>query len=205
MANQKLNCCKKSGGGLAKGLLCGLIPHSGCLIFILLSIFGVTAFSGFFASFVSSRFFFHLLIALSFVMATVSAALYLKKNGILSFAGARMKCGYLFVLYGTTLLVNLLLFSVVFPYMANFRFDYFKSRASLIDAADAKLTVKVDIPCSGHAPFVSGELRKVSGVKEVKYRLPDLFDVYYNPTVISEKTILSQKIFSDFKAVIPGV
>jgi len=175
MTDQKTDCCEKSNEGLAKGLLCGLIPHSGCVIFILLSVFGATALSGFFASSFSSRFFFHLLVALSFVLATISAAIYLRRNGIMSLAGARAKRGYLLVLYGTTLLVNLLLFLVVFPYAANFRFDSFTSRASLIDVADAMMTVKVDIPCSGHAPLVSGELRKVSSVKEVKYRLPDFF------------------------------
>ncbi len=182
-----------------------MIPHSGCMIFILLSVFGATALSGFFVPLFSSRFFFHSLAALSFVLATVSAAIYLKKNGIFSFTGIKMKRGYLLVLYGTTLFANLFLFLVAFPYMANFRFDSFRGRASLVDSADAKLTVKVDIPCSGHAPLVSGELRKLKGVKEVKYRRPDFFDVYYDPVLISKETILSQKIFSDFKASISDV
>ncbi len=123
------DCCEKNNGqtrekkGFFSGLLYGLIPHAGCLLFLIFTVFGITAFSAILKPLLISRYFFYLLILFSLVLTTLSAMIYLKKKSSLSPRGIRSRWKYLFTLYGTTLGVNLLLFLVVFPYAANLNFN----------------------------------------------------------------------------------
>ena len=96
------DCCKaknESKGGEKKGalngLVYGLIPHAGCIAFIAASVLGVTVATEFFKPLLLNPFFFYGLIALSLAFATLSAALYLRKNGSLSAAGAKRSWKYL--------------------------------------------------------------------------------------------------------------
>ena len=92
---QEKSCCggapKKEGKGFVSGLVYGLIPHTGCIAFILFTILGVTTASAIFKPLLMNRYFFHGLIALSFFFATISAAIYLKKKEMLSMEGIRKK------------------------------------------------------------------------------------------------------------------
>ena len=51
------DCCKKPNGFLS-GLFYGLIPHAGCIAFILFTILGVSTATAFFRPLLMSRYFF---------------------------------------------------------------------------------------------------------------------------------------------------
>lgn len=199
------DCCQSSNvdntkKGFWSGALMGLIAHSGCILFIVFTILGVTTLSAFFKPFLASKFSFYFLIVLSFVLTTISAAIYLNRAGLLSWMGMKRKWKYLTTLYSTTIAINLILFLVVFPAMANWRIGL-GGAASLaqISQSSSKLSLEVDIPCSGHSYLIIMELKKNAGVSEVVYKTPDLFDVYYDSNKISKEQILDLEIFQDFK------
>jgi hypothetical protein len=199
------DCCEpcetsNTEKGFWSGLLMGLIAHSGCIFFIVFTILGVTTLSAFFKPFLASRFSFYFLIILSFVLTTISAVIYLNKARLLSWLGIKRKWKYLATLYGTTIAVNLILFLVVFPAMANWRIGL-GSVASLaeINQTNSKLSLEVDIPCSGHSYLIIMELKKNQGISEVIYRMPNFFDVYYDSTKTIKEQIIDSEIFQDFK------
>lgn len=194
----KGRCCKpaKEGKGFLQGLIYGLIPHAGCIAFILFSVLGVTAATSFFRPLLMNRYFFHILILLSLAFATISAALYLKKNSSFSLNGAMRKWKYLSILYGTSVGVNALLFLVVFPLAANM------NGAAVAAEGLSEMTLKVDIPCSGHAPLISESLKKVDGVESVKFRFPNYFDVAYNQDKTSASELVSIDVFTPYPAEI---
>jgi copper chaperone CopZ len=199
--NQKI-CCQKETKkkGLFIGLLYGIVPHTFCIAFIILTVLGATTATAFLKPFLLNRYFFYILIGLSIFFATISAIIYLEKNGVLSFQGIKRKWKYLSILYGTTIFVNLLSFMVIFPYLANLnRVQPF----ALIEATPlSSVTLKVDIPCPGHASLISNELKKIDGVEDVKFSFPNLFDVKYNPSKTSKEKLLSLQVFNTYKAVV---
>ena len=217
-------CCKADakppkGGGFLQGILYGLLPHTGCIAFLALTIAGATGAAAFLKPLMLNAWFFQGLIALSFALATASAAYYLYRNDLLSAGGIRAKWKYLSILYGTTILVNVLMFTVIFPYSANFTANLasgpvsqaaFQGAAQSAIAAAAVaqpatstasslLTLDVAIPCSGHAPLIIGELKKTEGVLSVTFRSV-LFDVKYDPSKTSPEKILSIEIFKTYAA-----
>lgn len=221
-----MNCCNKDnqkieeeknkkGKGILSGLIYGLVPHIGCIAFIIFSILGVTAVTTIFKPFLLNPYFFHILIGLSVIFATISAIIYLKKNGILSFSGIKRKKGYLLTLYGTTIAINLLLFMVIFPIAANLDSDvslktailtaFGKSEGLVLSEKESLITLKVDIPCPGHALLIIRELEKIEGVKnaQFQFKFPNhLFNVVYNPKIASKKEILSLDVFNTYQATI---
>jgi len=190
MAEEK-ECCKKNG--VSKGLMYGLIPHAGCIAFIALTVLGMTAATTLLQPMMLNPYFFYMLIALSFVLATASAAVYLKRGGSLSRSGARSNWKYLATLYSTTIAVNLVMFLVIFPYAAN------ATGNTSTEGMDS-LRLQVNIPCSGHASLIKGELMKVDGVKSVRFDLPNIFEVGYDATTTSKEKIMSIGIFKDYPA-----
>lgn len=200
MENKKLpSCCQPVQGkkpkGLLQGVLYGLLPHTGCIAFVLITIFGVTAAASFFKPLMTSYYFFYGLVGLSFLFATIGAGLYLKKNQALSFRGIKQFRKYLTIMYGTTIGINLLLFTVIFPYTAGL-----SSFAVYTDSPTEKITLDVKIPCSGHAPLIINELKQVEGITGVIYKNQGFFDVTFDTSKTSESKILSQDIFKDFPA-----
>lgn len=196
--NQEKECCKKSGA--KEGLIYGLIPHIGCIAFIIFSVLGVTTAASFFKPLLLNPYFFHILIGMSFVFATLSAIIYLKKYGMLSSEGVRKKSRYLTILYGTTIAVNMLLFFVVFPLTANITPT--SITGNIISPVGSKVTLEISIPCSGHASLIKDELAKLDGIRSVTFRSPNLFDVAYDSDVVSESQILKLDIFNTYKAKI---
>jgi hypothetical protein len=218
-----MNCCNKNNQkkenkknnkekGFLNGLILGLIPHIGCIGFIIFSILGVATATAFFKPLLLNPYFFHVLVAISFVFATISAMIYLKKNGLLSFQGLKRKKGYLSILYGTTIGINLFLFMFIFPVVANIDSSSGLT-ASMIRAfgsgdklqlseTSSLITLQVDIPCSGHAPLITEELKKISGIESVRFRFPNLFDVNYLSLETSQEQIISLEIFNIYKAVL---
>lgn len=59
--------------------------------------------------------------------------------------------------------------------------------------------LQVAIPCPGHAPLISEELRSVQGVVDVIFSYPNYFDVTYDARTSLEE-ILSLDIFTVYKA-----
>lgn len=202
MADNKEDCCqkgqRKESKGFLSGIFYGLIPHTGCIAFIVFTVLGVTTATAFLKPLLLSPFFFYLLIGLSFVFATISAVIYLKKGDLLSLDGIKKKRGYLSVLYGSSIGINLLLFMVIFPIVANMTSGTPTSSFSSVGLSE--ITLKVDIPCPGHAPLINDELKGIEGVKSVKFRFPNYFDVNYDPAKTSQKEILSLKVFDAYPA-----
>ncbi|MBW3016794.1 heavy-metal-associated domain-containing protein [Candidatus Woesearchaeota archaeon] len=192
-------CCKKKNEkkGFLSGLMYGLLPHTGCIAFIFFTIFGVSAATAFFKPLLMNKYFFYGLIALSFVFASISAIIYLKRHNLLSVGGAKKKWKYLSVLYGTSIGVNLLLFMVIFPIAANVAVGAPEPSEGL-----SEITLKVDIPCPGHAPLITGELKKVDGVENVKFSFPNEFAVSYDSSKASADDILAPEVFNTYSAKI---
>ena len=189
--------------GFLKGILCGLAPHTFCIAFIIFTVLGVTTATALLKPLLLNPYFFYILIGLSFIFATISAIFYLKRNGILSSPGIKKKWRYLSILYGATIFVNLLFFMVIFPKVANLNFNPTRQSAALIEKTLlSSLTLKVDIPCPGHAPLITTELKKIDGVEKVKFSFPNLFDVKYNFLKTSKGEILSLKVFDSYKATV---
>jgi len=200
---KQYDCCSKTkeGKGVLQGVVYGLIPHTGCIAFILFTIFGVSTATALFKPLLMNRYFFYFLMLLSFVFATISAVIYLTRKGMLSLSGLKMKWKYLSVMYGTTIGVNLVLFMLIFPLAANITAA---TSSGDVVTDKSEITLKVDIPCPGHAPLITEELKKLDGIYSVRFRFPNYFDVSYNPT-LSQSYILSPKIFDTYKAEVLGI
>ncbi|MCW1296746.1 MAG: hypothetical protein OH319_03640 [Candidatus Parvarchaeota archaeon] len=205
--NEKLDCCKKieqkEGKGFLAGIAYGLIPHIGCIAFIVFSVLGVTTITTFFKPLLLNPYFFYILIELSFIFATISATVYLKRNGILSISGIKRKWKYLLTLYGTTIFVNLFLFMIIFPYATNLISNTTVTGAFVgIRDSQSTLTIQVAIPCSGHAPLITGELNKIDGVIKTEFKFPNIFTISYDSTKTSKQEILSLDVFNTYKATV---
>ncbi|MBR9677338.1 hypothetical protein GOV04_04305 [Candidatus Woesearchaeota archaeon] len=214
---QELNSAIKTAGyntGLSKkhktiieGLTYGLMPHIGCIAFIIGSILGVTVLMQFFKPLLMNRYFFHFLILLSIGFATLSSALYLRKNGFLSVKGIRKKWKYLSTMYGTTIGINLILFMLIFPLLANVSVSATSANSitgnAVLDSQSAStITIAVDIPCPGHAPLISEELKTINGVQSIKFKFPNKFNVAYNSALTSKEQMLSLEVFDEYPATV---
>jgi copper chaperone CopZ len=214
-------------GGLLHGIAYGLVPHIGCIGFIVATVLGVTVATNLFKPLLMNPYFFYILIGVSFVFATVSSLVYLKNQGFITLSKAsdgmefniarntlQRKWKYLTTMYGSTAAINLLLFFFVFPALANLSFGQpvlalsttgnvgavgtgLSSGASL-----ASIKLQVNIPCSGHAPLISGELKTLPGVKSVTFSGSNTFDVTYNPAVTSKADILGLDVFKTYAATV---
>jgi len=204
----------KKTNSLKEGMIYGLVPHIGCIGFIAGSVLGVTVAIEFFKPLLMNPWFFHILILLAFAFASVSSMFYLRKNNLLSWKGVKKKKKYLSAMYGSTLGINLFLFFVIFPMTANFDTGSFGNTTGNLSLAgaeagnlqapgdDSLLTLQVDIPCPGHAPLISGEIKTISGVTGVRYRGPNLFDVAFVPEKTSKDEILSLEVFEVYPATV---
>lgn len=195
---EEKSCCpgkNEKSKGFWSGLIYGLVPHTGCIAFIIFAILGITTATALIKPLLMNRYFFYMLIALSFIFATISAAIYLKKFNLLSFEGIKKKKGYLSILYGTSMGINILLFLVIFPMVANITTASESSAAGL-----SQITLKVDIPCPGHAPLISGELKQINGVDSVKFSFPNNFEVSYDSSKTSENEITALAVFKEYPA-----
>lgn len=174
--------------GIKSGLISAIIPHVGCIAFIIITLLGISAGSVFLKKFILASWSFPALVFLSFVIAGISASFYLKRNCCVN------KTKYISILLGSVLVVNGFLFYVAFPWVAN---QNGKS-TELQGVSLSEMKVKVGIPCSGHASLIVDELKK-SGVTEVTYNTPDEFDIKYNQEKISKEDILGLAILKEFK------
>jgi len=198
------SCCPpkkdKKAKNIWQGIMYGTIPHIGCIMFIIGSILGVTVLMQFFRPLLMNKYFFHYLVLISIGFATLSSLLYLKKTKNLSVKGIKKKKSYLFGMYGSTIGINLVLFLLIFPYMANITGNV--SAAEISDLS--MLKISVDIPCPGHAPLISNEVKTIEGVKGSKYSFPNDFEVYYDSSLTDKEEILLLEVFEEYPAEILG-
>lgn len=195
------DCCrsvKKEGNGFWQGIVLGLLPHSFCIGFIIFSVLGATVFSTIFRQFLLLPHFFEILVGVSFVLATISALIYLGKFNLLSVLGIRRKWRYLLVLYGTTIAVNVLFLTVIFPRVANIG----TTRPVFGQNDLVTKTISINIPCSGHAPLIIDELKKVNGVASVSFNNLGYFEVGFYPQKVTIGQILQAGIFKTYPATI---
>ena len=198
------DCCRKVDAPEGKKTVLqaigyGLLAHAGCIAFIIATVAGATAAVTFLKPLMMNRYFFYILIAISFVFATISAVLYLRKHKHLSWGGIKKKKKYLATMYGITIGVNLLLFLVIFPMLANT--GGITGGAVGLASAPAVITLEVDIPCPGHAPLITNEL-KTLGVDVVRYSFPDTFKVGYDPGKVSKADIMGIDVFVPYPATV---
>jgi copper chaperone CopZ len=213
---------KTEKSSIKQGIIYGLIPHTCCIAFIIASILGVTVATQFFKPLLLNPYFFYILIAISFIFATISAIIYLKRQGFITFNKAKdgleisfspeaikRKWKYLSTLYGTTIGVNLLLFMIIFPLLANVSVSPSSATGAFAGIASnenvdgiSSIRLKVDIPCPGHAPLISQELKSINGVVGVQFSFPNVFDVKYDSTKTSKQQILSLDMFKTYKATV---
>lgn len=201
------DCCRKENRedrkdrkkGFLKGLFFGLLPHSFCIAFIVFSVIGATLTTSLFKKFLLLPYFFEILAGVSFLFATLSAGIYLKRLKILSVSGIKSKLRYLLVLYGTTIAVNLLFFFVIFPWAANLGLSKNAGPAVLAEKNNfSTITLEVQIPCSGHAPLISDELKKLPGIGGIEFQLPNRFVVDYDSSRVNPSQITSTDVFKNF-------
>jgi len=175
-------------------------------------VFGVTFLMEYFKPLLMNPYFFHILVLISLGFATLSSTIYLRKNGLLSSTGMKRKWKYLSTMYGSTIGINLLLFLVIFPLLANVSLAQPTPQpitGALVGISGtsnndglSSLRLSVDIPCSGHAPLISQELKKIDGVTSVQFSFPNIFDVKYDSTKTSKQQILSLEVFKTYKATV---
>ncbi|MFA5931314.1 MAG: heavy-metal-associated domain-containing protein [archaeon] len=201
-----------------QGILYGLIPHIGCIGFLIASILGVTFAAELFKPLLKNSMFFYGLIGLSLVFATISSAFYLKKNELLSVKGIKKKKGYLAALYGTTIGVSLLFLFVIFPMLtsASFGSDQLSSSPQLVSQNNLtgtnsltiqnnslqSITIEVQIPCAGHTPLIVSELKKIAGVTSISSPSWNTFKVNFDPKKTTAQKILGAEIFKDYPATL---
>ncbi|MFH1364783.1 MAG: cation transporter [Candidatus Aenigmatarchaeota archaeon] len=191
----------KKNKTIIQGIAYGLVPHIGCIAFIVGSILGVTLLMEFFRPILMNRYFFHILMLISIGFATLSSVLYLKRNTMFSFAGAKRKWQYLSTMYGSTIGINLVLFMLIFPMLANLPTASATGVVGFSNPDDVSLLkMSVEIPCPGHAPLISSELKTINGVLGVQFSFPNVFDVKYDSTMTSKAEMLSLEVFKEYPA-----
>ncbi|MFH8080310.1 MAG: copper ion binding protein [Candidatus Aenigmatarchaeota archaeon] len=190
-----------SNSNIKQGILYGLIPHIGCIAFVLASILGATFFTQFFKPLLMSRYFFYILILISVIFATISSYFYLKKNNLISQKGIKRSWKYLATMYGTTISINLLFFLFIFPILTNVSAQNNKNN-NIAYTTGSNIKISVDIPCSGHAPLIVDELKKLNGVNNVKFDFPNIFVIYYDNTKTTKQDILSLDVFKEYPATV---
>jgi len=200
---------KKNKGGFLQGLIYGIIPHIGCIAFIIGSILGVTVLMNFFKPILMNKYFFHALIGIALGFATLSSGIYLKKNELLSWEGIKKKWKYISIMYGSTIGINLVLFMLIFPLLANVSIDSPSITGAVAgiendEGINSILKIKVDIPCPGHAPLISGELKTIEGVKDIKFSFPNNFEISYDSAKTSKQEMLKLSIFETYAATVIG-
>lgn len=175
--------------GLKNGLISALIPHIGCFAFIVLTLLGITVGATFFKKFLLARWSFPVLILLSFLLAGISSFFYLKKNCCAN------KAKYIGILFISVLFVNGFLFYGIFPLMTNIS----TLGGGEVIANLQELKIKVAIPCTGHAPLITDELKK-AGAGEISFSVPDVFDIKFDSQKVSREELLGLVILQEFKA-----
>lgn len=185
--------------GFLKGILYALLPHTGCFAIIILTILGITAGATILRPLLNSYFFYGM-IGLSVLITILSAIYYLRKNSSLNKEGIKNNWKYLSILFGTTIIINVLLLTVIFPTLANVGYSEPNLDSNTNTTTYNQFAINVNIPCSGHASLIIGELKKDPGVISVKYGFPSKFTINYESNKTNKENILNNPIFEEYPA-----
>lgn len=200
MSNKKeaASCCspKRSAGGFWRGLASGIIPHFFCILFIIFTLLGSVVGASVAKKFLLIPHFFLFLVILSFIFATVSAWLYLRRKSCCSAKGIKGNWKYLSLLYSTTLIINLAFIYFIFPAFASTN----NNDQAIAQKTMDSFAIKVDIPCSGHASLITSELKTIKGVSGISYVPLSTFEISYDPSMTDPEAILSLEIFKTYPA-----
>lgn len=192
LVNKDLCCAIKNeskSNGMKSGIIAALVPHIGCILFLVLTLLGISAGAVYIKQFLMMWWAFPVLILFSFALAGLSSYLYLKRNCCAN------KAKYLSILFGSVIAINALLFFVIFPWAANV-----SGQSSSNVTGLSEMTLAVAIPCPGHASLIIDELKK-SGADSVSFNLPNLFTIKYDSSKVDKSQILGLDIFKTYKAV----
>jgi hypothetical protein len=184
--------------GLLAGMLYGLLPHSFCLAFALFSVVGAITASALLKNVLLVPNIFYYLVIVSLLLATVSVYIYLRKTGCLCKSGIKNSWKYISTIYSVTIIINLVFFYGVIPVLANVNTNYVAGEQLGL----AEVSIKVEIPCTGHSFLIIQEINKVEGVSGVKFNSPNVFIVKYSPQNTSPQKIVSLDVFKEYKATI---
>jgi hypothetical protein len=179
---------------IIKGLIFGIIPHTFCILFIIFAALGSVLGTTILKKFLTIPYFFHFLILLSFIFSTVSIYLYLKRKGQLGKNGIINNWKYVSLMYLVVVSVNFIFFFVIFPSIANIQ------KVQKVANNLSHLTLKVDIPCTGHAPLIKDEINSLGGIVNINFSSPNVFKVQFDSSKTSTSKILSLVIFKTYKA-----
>lgn len=116
------DCCQPANNykkGLGAGLLFGLIPHSFCVAFLLLSVVGAASTTVILKKFLLIPNLSLFLLISSLLLATLSAFVYLKRTGGYSPAVIKSKWKYLLTLYGSIAVMNIIMIFFVLPALSD--------------------------------------------------------------------------------------
>jgi hypothetical protein len=197
------SCCKTNNKDAAKkGLLYGLLAHLPCIGLIIIMVLGLSVGGTFIATLMSSYMFYGL-IALSIILVTITAIIYLKRNDGLSFKGIKENWKYLSILYGIAIIINILFLTVIFPYslsLVNAEPNDVVLSNTITNNNLSQFAINVNIPCSGHAFLIKTELFKNQGVTDVDYSFPSKFKITYDSSKTSQDEILNRDIFKQYPA-----
>jgi len=182
------SCC-------TKGILYGILPHSFCIAFVVLSAIGAVTTTAILKNIMLTPYFLQILFAFSIIMATFSAIIYLRRCNCLNKQGVRSKWKYLTILYGMTIFINFLMFSYVLPVLANMG----SPNAKIESANSVELSLRVDIPCAGHAPLIIDELKKCKGIESIKFEPPNIFKITYDSVQTYPEEIMAVEILKTYK------
>lgn len=200
------SCCAapKNKKGILSGILFGILPHFFCIFFALFSIIGAVTITGFLKKFLLIPHFFTFLIIISLILATVSSVIYLRRNSCLCPFGIKNKWKYLTTVYSVTILINLLMFYIVIPTLANANFQKASAVQKELSQNNnlSELSLDVQIPCSGHAPLIIDEIKKNCDVQSVTFSTPNTFDIKYDPQKTTPEKIAALDIFKTYKATL---
>lgn len=192
------NCCQpkcRPKNNVWSGIFYGIIPHTFCILFFILSIIGATSGAAIAKNFLLLPNFFLLLTGLSLISATLSAIFYLKKNKCCTVAGLKNKAKYISALYTITIITNIFFIYIVMPAFANNQDEIITNNLAALSLA----TIEVQLPCPGHAPLITEEIKTIPGVKTVNFKMPRTFEITYNPEETNLEEIKTLEIFKNFK------
>jgi len=189
------SCCQpqKKGKEISKGIMFGLVPHIGCIAFIIFTLLGITAAAAIFKPLLAKAYFFYIMIGISLLFTSISAFFYLRRFGGVSQIKHHKK--YLSILYGSAIGISALLYLVIFPLVVGV------AASTGIATGPETITIQVQIPCSGHAPLITSEL-KTSGVDTIQYIPSNKFKLTYSPDKITQQQIVNLDIFKEYPAKI---
>ena len=209
MERQENSCCviekNTKNTGILSGILLGILPHSFCIAFAIFSMLGAITASAFLKKFMLIPNFFFFLVIISLAISTISSIIYLKRNKCLCVLGIKNKWGYITALYSGTILVNLLMFFIILPMLANINPQKEPEKYTAVQNQKnslSDLTLSVQIPCSGHAALIIDEIKKNCDIQSIVFSLPNTFSIKYDPQKISPEKIASLEIFKTYEATI---